>query len=138
MTERDPNQSGDVQPKVPPETLELRARPQLVTRINSKVLIGSAAVFLLIMSAIVLVALKPPRLRMADPRELFNVEHKPISDGLSKLPATYDGVRPAKKSDPVTVVAALDPGVPRLMEAAGEPNSEAEQVEKSENLPKTA
>jgi len=130
MTEQDPAQSGDVQPKVLPETLQLRARPQPVTRINSKVLIGSAAVFLLIMSGIVLVALKPPRLRVADARELLNVEHKPISDGLSKLPATYDGVSP-KKSDPVTVVAALDPGVPRLTEAAGDPNSEADRVEKA-------
>src|SRR5262245_15103935 len=130
MTERDPPQSGGGQPKVPPETLELRARPQPVTRINSKVLIGSAAVFLLVISGIVLVALKPPRLRLADPRELFNVQHKPISYGLAKLPATSDGVRP-KKSDPVTVVAALDPGVPRLTEASGETSDEAERVEKA-------
>jgi type IV secretory pathway VirB10-like protein len=130
MTERDPSQSGGVQPKVSPQTLELRARPQLVTRINSKVLIGSAAVLLLIMSGIVLVALKPPRLRVADARELLNVEHKPITDGLSKLPATYDGVKP-KKSDSVTVVAALDPGVPRLTETSGEPIDEAERVEKA-------
>ena len=128
MTARGPQASTTG--KVPPETLELRARPQPVTRINSKVLIGSAAVFLFIISGIVLVALKPPRLRMAEARELFNVEHKPISDGLSKLPATYDDVRP-KKSDPVTVVAALDPGVPRLTEASGEAINEAERVEKA-------
>jgi type IV secretion system protein VirB10 len=110
--------------------LQLRARPQLVTRINSKVLIGSAAVLLLIMSGIVLVALKPPRLRVADARELLNVGHKPISDGLSKLPATYDGVKP-KSNDPVMVVAALDSGVPRLTETSGEPIDEAERVEKT-------
>ena len=34
--------------KVPPETLELRARPQPITRINRKVLIGGAAVVLLL------------------------------------------------------------------------------------------
>ena len=130
MSERDPAQSASAQPKVSPETLELRARPQPVTRINSKVLIGSAAVLLFIISGIVLVALKPPRLRVADARELLNVEHKPISDGLSKLPATYDGVKP-KKSDPVTVVAAVDPGVPRLTETSGEPIDEAERVEKA-------
>jgi type IV secretion system protein VirB10 len=117
--------------KVPPETLELRARPQPVTRINRKVLIGGAAVILLVISALVLVALKPPRLRIANPQELFNVEHKPISDGLSKLPATYDGVTPDKKSDPVKVAALLDPGVPRLTEASGDPLDEAEQVEKA-------
>jgi type IV secretory pathway VirB10-like protein len=128
MTERDPAQSGGAQPKVSPETLELRARPQPVTRINSKVLIGSAAVLLLFISGLVLVALKPPRLRMANARELFNVEQKAISDGLSKLPATYDGMRPVKKSDPVTVVAALEPSVPRLTEAASEPFDEAERA----------
>ena len=36
---------------------------------------------------------------VSSPQELFNVDHKPISDGLSKLPATYDGVRPDKKID---------------------------------------
>ncbi|HET6927050.1 MAG TPA: TrbI/VirB10 family protein [Hyphomicrobiaceae bacterium] len=128
MTERDPPQSG---PRVSPETLELRARPQPVTRINSKVLIGCAAVFLLIMSAIVLMALKPPRLHTAGAKELFNVEHKPISDGLAKLPATYDGVRPVKRSDPVTVVAALEAGVPRLTATSGEQIDEAERMEKA-------
>ena len=109
MTARGPDAS--TAGKAPPETLELRARPQTVTRINRKVLIGGAAVILLVISALVLVALKPPRLRVANSQELFNVEHKPISDGLSKLPATYDGVTPAKKGDPVKVAALLDPGV---------------------------
>ena len=75
--------------KVDPELLELRARPQPVTRINRKVLIGGAAIVLLFISGIVLVALKPPRLRVANPNELLNVEHKPITDALSRLPATY-------------------------------------------------
>ncbi len=56
-------------------------------------LIGGAAIVLLLISGIVLVALKPPSLRVANPQELFNVEHKPISDGLNKLPSTYDGLR---------------------------------------------
>jgi type IV secretion system protein VirB10 len=99
-----------------------------VTRINSKLLIGSAAVLLLILSGVVLVALKPPRLRIGDTRELLNVEHKPISDGLSKLPATYDGLKPEKKAD--IRVAAPDPGVPRLTEAASESIDEVERQEK--------
>jgi type IV secretion system protein TrbI len=127
MTERHPSSA---EPKVSPETFELRARPQPVTRINSRVLIGSAAVLLLIISGVVLVALKPPRLRNADARELFNVEHKPISDGLSKLPATYDGVKSAKKDEPLKQIAALDPGVPRLTEVSGDHISEAERLER--------
>ena len=46
--------------------LELRARPQPVTRINRKVLIGGAAVLLVLISGIVLVALKPPSLRIGE------------------------------------------------------------------------
>ena len=91
---------------------QLRARPQPVTRINRKVLIGGAAVLLLIISGIVLVALKPPSLRITSPQELFNVDHKPITDGLSKLPATYDGMRSEKRADAGKAPAVLAPGVP--------------------------
>jgi type IV secretion system protein VirB10 len=92
--------------KAAPETLELRARPQLVTRINRKVLIGGAAVFLMLLSGIVLVALKPPSLKLAERQELINVENKPITDGLSKLPATYEGIQPATPAPQSTPPAA--------------------------------
>jgi type IV secretion system protein TrbI len=131
VTERDPNENSDAKGNVAPETLELRARPQPVTRINRKVLIGAAAVVLLFISAIVLVALKPPSLRMANPQELFNVDHKSITDGLAKLPATYDGVRPDKKADAGKVPTVLAPGVPRLTEPSSDPVAEAERVEKA-------
>src|SRR5262249_48192146 len=129
MAARDPKASTTG--KVPPETLELRARPQPVTRINRKILIGGAAVILLVISGIVLVALKPPHLRIANSQELFNVEHKPISDGLSKLPASYDVVAPDRKADTVKVAPPLDPGVPHLVEASGDPVDEAERVERA-------
>jgi type IV secretion system protein TrbI len=130
MTTPDPN-DPDPAAKVPPETLELRARPQPVTRINRKVLIGGAAIVLLFISGIVLVALKPPSLRIANPQELFNVDHKQITDGLAKLPATYDGVRPDKKADAGKAPTLLAPGVPRLTEPSSDPVTEAERVEKA-------
>jgi type IV secretion system protein VirB10 len=99
MTGREQQGPPNSDPKVAPETLELRARPQPVTRINRKVVIGAAAVLLCLISFIVLLALKPPSLRIAGPQELFNVEHKPVTDALSKLPASYDGVKPEKKAD---------------------------------------
>ena len=107
MTDRRPERSQAPGPerKVAPETLELRARPQPVTRINRKVLIGGAAVLLFLIAGLVLVALKPPSLRVAGPQELFNVDHKPITDALSKLPATYDGVQPDKKADAAKAAA---------------------------------
>jgi type IV secretion system protein VirB10 len=99
MTDRDQQGQPNPDPKVAPETLELRARPQPVTRINRKVVIGAAAVLLCLISFIVLLALKPPSLRVAGPQELFNVEHKPVTDAVSKLPASYDGVKPERKVD---------------------------------------
>jgi type IV secretion system protein TrbI len=128
VTTPDPN-APDA--KVRPETLELRARPQPVTRINRKVLIGGAAVLLLIISGIVLVALKPPSLRIASHQELFNVDHKPITDGLSKLPSTYDGVRPDKKIDVDKRPTAVTAGVRQLTEPESDPVVEAERVEKA-------
>jgi type IV secretion system protein VirB10 len=115
---------------VPPEQLELRARPQPVTRINRKVLIGGAAVVLLIISGIVLVALKPPSLRITSPTELFNVEHKPITDALSKLPSTYEGMKPDKKPEakgPTT----LAPGIAQLKEPSNDSVDEVERQEKA-------
>ena len=131
MTTRDPNDPADPEAKVAPETLELRARPQPVTRINRKVLIGGAAVLLFLISGIVLVALKPPSLRIASPQELFNVDHKPITDGLSKLPATYDGVRPDKKIDAGKAPTAWRQACRQLTEPASDPVAEAERVEKA-------
>jgi type IV secretion system protein VirB10 len=110
MTTADP---AHAQPNAAPATLELRARPQPVTRINRKVLIGGAAVLLFVISAIVLVALKPPSLRVASPQELFNVDHKLIADEVSKLPATYDGVRIDKLDTPAMAGSAASlPGAP--------------------------
>src|SRR5687767_129862 len=115
MTDQSANQPGSQAGKVAPEQLELRARPQPVTRINRKVLIGGAAVVLLFISGIVLVALKPPSLSIGGPTELFNVEHKPITDALSKLPATYDGLKRDTKPEakgPTTIA----PGIVQLKE----------------------
>jgi type IV secretion system protein TrbI len=128
MSAQGPDQASNGGGKVAPETLELRARPQPVTRINRKVLIGGAAVLLFLISAIVLVALKPPSLRIAGPQELFNVDHKSISDSLSKLPATYDGVKVDKKVE----APKLAKGVPELTAVAGgDPVAEAERAEKA-------
>jgi type IV secretion system protein TrbI len=101
--------------KVAPETLGLRARPQPVTRINRRVLIGMAAVILFVLSGLVLIALKPPSLRLSERPELFNVEHKPVTEALAKLPASYEEVRPAKAAEEPKLPA----GVPRLALSVG-------------------
>jgi type IV secretion system protein TrbI len=129
MTERGDSDTTGSKAKAVPETLELRARPQPVTRINRKILIGGAAIVLLFISGIVLVALKPPTLRLANPQELFNVERKSISDGLSKLPASYDGLKPDKRVDTREGPATIAPGIPQLTVLSADPIGEAERVE---------
>jgi type IV secretion system protein VirB10 len=102
-----------------------------VTRINRKVLIGAAAVLLLLISLVVLVALRPPSLRISGSQELYNVEHKPITEALTKLPATYDGVRPDRPAVPV--VAKQDPAVPQLKVGSDivDPAAEAARAEQA-------
>ena len=62
-------------------------------------------------------AAQPARRR---PQELFNVEYKPITDALSKLPATYDGVKPEKKSRCAWKAAS---GHPAGRAVAGDPGA---------------
>ncbi|MBN9267857.1 MAG: hypothetical protein J0I75_25440 [Hyphomicrobium sp.] len=126
MTEIEPNTKVDSE-KVSPETLELRARPQPVTRINRKVLIGGAAIVLLLVAFLVLVALQPPKLQVGTPRELINVENKPTPESLARLPATYDGVRTERPPEPVRPPSEI----PQLTEAGGDPIDQTEQMERT-------
>jgi type IV secretion system protein VirB10 len=127
----DPQAPGP-ESKVEPETLELRTPPRPVTRINRKVLIGAAAVVLLLIAGLVLVALRAPSLRVAAPQELFNVEHKPIADALSKLPASYDGLSPDKKLALAKEPASgLPKGGPHLIHQPGDALDEADRAEKA-------
>jgi len=127
MTDTAPDEASETPDvKAAPETLELRTRPQPVTRINRKVLIGGAAVVLILISGLVLVALRPPTLHGLKPEELINVEHKPITDQLAKLPATYDSVPTEGKA----AEAALPAGVPRLTPPSpDDPYDEGERIE---------
>jgi type IV secretion system protein VirB10 len=130
MTATGPGDPQAPAPEVAPENLELRTPPRPVTRINRKVLIGAAAIVLLLIAGLVLLALRAPSLRVAAPQELFNVEHKPIADALSKLPASYDGLPPDKKAP---AAKATVPGVPKGVPVAkpGDWDDEADRAEKA-------
>ena len=118
------------QQKVMPESLELRERPQPITRINRRMLIGGAAAFLILMAGIVLVALRPPSFRGDGATELYNVDRKPISDGLSRLPSTYEGVQAQRPATAPARDPTLPPGVPQLQAPSVDLSGEAERVEK--------
>ncbi len=114
--------------KVAPETLELRARPQPVTRINPRLLMGAAAGGLIGIASIVLLALRPPSFRSDVAQELYAVDHKPITDGLAKLPTSYEDIRPPASDH--RDAQSLPTGVPPLQSVSLDPTVEAERVEK--------
>jgi type IV secretion system protein VirB10 len=77
----------------------------------------------------VFLALKPPSLRVADPQELFNVEHKPVTDALSKLPASYDGVRPGKEGRRRQATSQPAVASPGAEGSGSRPLTDAERME---------
>ncbi len=129
MTDTRPDNPSEPQPKPAPEPLALRSKPLPITRISRKALIGAASLVLMLIAGLVLVALRPPTWRAASPNELFNVDRKQITDGLSKLPATYDGVR-VDRSDSAKSGPALPHGVRQLETQPADAVSEAERIEK--------
>lgn len=132
MTDTGADKADAPDAKAAPEAFALRARPQPVTRINRKVLIGGAALILILISGLVLVAFKPPTLRALTPEELINVEHKPITDRLARLPATYDSVPGEEKPGEEKTEAAKVPiGVPKLTPPnLADPRGDTERIEK--------
>ena len=116
-------------PRSAPETLELRARPQPVTRINRKVLIGGAAVLLFLISGIVLVALKPPE--PAPRRATGALQCRPQAHHRRAVEAAGHLRWPARRRRRPTR-PKLPPGVPQLTPASTRrPLDDAERVEKA-------
>jgi type IV secretion system protein TrbI len=75
---------------VPPERLELRARPRPVHRLNRRALMVGAGMLVLLIAGATIVALDPSRsLPSATRPELYNTDRKQTADGLATLPKTY-------------------------------------------------
>ena len=88
----------------PADDLRLKARPQPVTRINRRLLILVAAVFLAGIALLVLFALQPLSWRNASAPQEVSVENKPVTDRLSELPPSYDAVGSPKPTPEPAVV----------------------------------
>jgi type IV secretion system protein VirB10 len=106
--DNDPNAVTSLPPKEAPESLELRAKPRPVTRLNPRML----AVVVGGLSAAVLGAmlwsLQPQRRQGAEPNELYNVDRVARSEGLEQLPADYSQLPPP----PAPEVPQLGPPLP--------------------------
>jgi type IV secretion system protein VirB10 len=112
------------------EPLELRARPRPVTRINRKLLAGVIGLGLLLLAGLVMMALNPPSWRgSALPTELYNVDNKPKSDSLARLPATYADLAPGKKDAAKTLGAPqlTDPDAERIDAERGRLSKQARE-----------
>lgn len=79
--------------KMPPERLELRARPKPIRRLNRRALMAGCAVVALLIAGAAILALSPPRLfKPAERPELYNTDRKQTADGLTTLPKSYQDV----------------------------------------------
>jgi len=111
MTAKNNDQTAgtSLPPKEAPESLELRAKPRPVTRLNPRML----AVVVGGLSAAVLGAmlwsLQPQQRRPgAEPNELYNVDRVTRSEGLEQLPADYSQLPPP----PAPEIPQLGPPLP--------------------------
>lgn len=96
--------SGDtdaIEEKVVPETLNLRANPRPVTRINRRVLIGLSATGLLLIFAATFYALKPSSYSVVADKELYNIKHKQTPEELVSLPDSYRDYTPPTLGAPL-------------------------------------
>ncbi|WP_306253766.1 TrbI/VirB10 family protein [Parvularcula sp. IMCC14364] len=77
------------------QSFVLRTKPQPVTRLSKRAIIVITGVVMLIVVLALMVTISPPSARETPSiRELYNVEIKPVSDRLNKLPATYQDHAP--------------------------------------------
>lgn len=82
-------------PKEAPESLELRAQPRPVTRLNPRMLAVLAGGLASAVLGAMLWSLQPQQRRDgAEQRELYNVDRVTRSEGLEQLPADYSQLPP--------------------------------------------
>ncbi|HEJ5722642.1 TPA: TrbI/VirB10 family protein, partial [Pseudomonas aeruginosa] len=111
MTAKDDKQTAttSLPPKEAPESLELRAKPRPVTRLNPRMLavvVGGLSAAVL---GAMLCSLQPQQRRQgAEPNELYNVDRVARSEGLEQLPADYSQLPPP----PAPEVPQLGPPLP--------------------------
>ena len=114
-----PNNEYPAQPqKVAPESLEMRARPQRVTRLNPWTLAVVSGGLATVVLGAMLWSLQPQQRRQGvEPNELYNIDRITRSEGLNQLPSDYtqlppapirDTPRPAPPDEPDSALLPLD------------------------------
>lgn len=112
-------------PKQPPESLELRARPRPVTRLNPRMLIALVAGLSAAVLGALLWSLQPKQRRSGiEANELYNVDRVARAEALEQLPADYSQLPPP----PAPEIPQLGPPLPGDL---GGPILRAEQQKQS-------
>lgn len=97
--------------KVSPKTMELRARPRPVTRLNRRTLAFLAGILAAVVLGATLWSLQSPKRRGDDnARELYNVDRVSRSEELNQLPADYSHLPAKPLADVAPVLGPPLPG----------------------------
>jgi type IV secretion system protein TrbI len=126
--------------KMPPERLELRARPRPIRRLNKRALMIGCAVAALFIAGATIIALSPPQIfKPGERTELYNTDRKQTAEGLSKLPKSYEDL-PPKLGPPspgdigrAFVESEKKLGAPAMSETSFQSNPE-EDAERAERI----
>ncbi|MFG0418047.1 TrbI/VirB10 family protein [Pseudomonas sp. zjy_8] len=103
MTAKDDKQTAttSLPSKEAPESLELRAKPRPVTRLNPRMLAVVVGGLLAAVLGAMLWSLQPQQRRQgAEPNELYNVDRVARSEGLEQLPSDYSQLPPPEPEVP--------------------------------------
>lgn len=104
--------------KESPEALAIRAKPQPVTRLSRKAIIGLLGGSAIVILGGTLWALRPMD-RKPSPDELYSTEHHAVADGVSRLPRDYSAVANATGAPKLGPPLPGDLGLPIVTAQAG-------------------
>jgi len=112
------------------EPLKLRGQPRRVTRFKKKIVIGITAVLGASLFGATWLALNPPTLRKPSNEELYNIERKPMADGLNNLPRSYGDMKPQLGSPLPGDMGSPMVQLERKYGVAPDPEAEAARAER--------
>lgn len=106
--------AADDDPAPTVESLTLRTRPQPVSRLSRKALIGGSAIGAGVVLGAMLFALRPPSVRAVDPVLVAAAAVRPVNEALGSLPTSYEeAARTPLQSGPMPArVPTLGPPLP--------------------------
>ena len=112
------------------EPLKLRGQPRRVTRFKKKIVVGIMAVLGASLFGATWLALNPPSLRKPSNEELYNIERKPMADGLNNLPRSYGDMKPQLGSPLPGDMGSPMVQLERKYGVAPDPEAEAARAER--------